>query len=249
MDNSKVLVIKLDESRAKFQQNEYSSGISNELDLKFNDLKVSLSSVSPVLEEFVNEASVSELTQNAHKASGGTIFVFPSFRISMRTFQKYNSNLIEYMFQSTFNGTVDIRWNLGSINFIREMYSIHSKSLESRMEYRRKMQPFDEGAGAISKAILEHQVKEEDTTQKIDDAIKETIEKVERSSRFKYSALAPPIIEEPRLKELGNATPPLEWFGLHREKLPHVTHQLAIVSLQKLIHEIELEYSKMLGKA
>lgn len=111
------------------------------------------------------------------------------------------------------------------------------------------MQPFDEGAGAISKAILEHQVKEEDTTQKIDDAIKETIEKVERSSRFKYSALAPPIIEEPRLKELGNATPPLEWFGLHREKLPHVTHQLAIVSLQKLIHEIELEYSKMLGKA
>lgn len=85
----------------------------------------------------------------------------------MRTFQKYNSNLIEYMFQSTFNGTVDIRWNLGSINFIREMYSIHSKSLESRMEYRRKMQPFDEGAGAISKAILEHQVKEEDTTQKL----------------------------------------------------------------------------------
>ena len=35
------------------------------------------------------------------------------------------------------------------------------------MEYRRKMQPFDEGAGAISKAILEHQVKEEDTTQKL----------------------------------------------------------------------------------
>lgn len=249
MDNSKVLVIKLDQSRAKFQQNEYSSGISNELDLKFNDLKVSLSSVSPVLEEFVNEASVSELTQHAHKASGGTIFVFPSFRISMRTFQKYNSNLIEYMFQSTFNGTVDIRWNLGSINFIREMYTIHSKSLESRMEYRKKMQPFDEGAGAIAKAILEHQITEEDTTQKIDDAIKETIEKVEKSSKFKYSALAPPIIEEPQLKELGNATPPLEWFGLHREKLPHVTHQLAIVSLQKLIHEIELEYSKMLGKA
>ena len=123
------------------------------------------------------------------------------------------------MFQSTFNGTVDIRWNLGSINFIRRNVLYTFKSLESRMEYRRKMQPFDEGAGAISKAILEHQVKRRRYPKKIDDAIKETIEKVERSSRFKYSALAPPIIEEPRLKELGNATPPLEWFGLHREKL------------------------------
>ncbi|RCK65012.1 Protein CSF1 [Candida viswanathii] len=249
ISDDKVLVVKLDESRVKFQQNEYSSGISNELDLKFNDLRVSLSSITPLLESFIVEAPVTELTEQARKASGGTIFVFPSFRISMRTFQKYNSNLIEYMFQSTFNGTVDIRWNLGSINFIREMYSIHTKALESRMEYRRKMQPFDEGTDVLSKSILEQQLNAEDTTQEIDDAIKETIEKVEKSSKYRYVALAPPIIEAPQLKELGNATPPLEWFGLHRTKLPHVTHQFVIVSLQKLIHEIELEYSKMLGKA
>lgn len=111
------------------------------------------------------------------------------------------------------------------------------------------MQPFDEGKEKSSKSILEQQLNAEDTTQEIDDAIKETIEKVEKSSKYRYVALAPPIIEAPQLKELGNATPPLEWFGLHRNKLPHVTHQLAIVSLQKLIHEIELEYSKMLGKA
>lgn len=249
ISDNKVLVINLDESRVKFQQNEYSSGISNELDLKFNDLKVSLSSITPLQESFIVDAPVTELTDQARKASGGTIFVFPSFRISMRTFQKYNSNLIEYMFQSTFNGTVDIRWNLGSVNFIREMYSIHSKALESRMEYRRKMQPFDEGREMLSKSILEQQLNAEDTTQEIDDAIKETIEKVEKSSKYRYVALAPPIIEAPQLKELGNATPPLEWFGLHRNKLPHVTHQFAIVSLQKLIHEIESEYSKMLGKA
>ncbi|EMG46290.1 hypothetical protein G210_3473 [Candida maltosa Xu316] len=250
INDDKVLVINLDDSRAKFQQNEYGSGISNELDLKFNDLKVSLSSATPLSEDFINEASVTELTEQARKAKGGSIFVFPSFRISMRTFQKYNSNLIEYMFQSTFNGTVDIRWNLGSVNFIREMYSIHTKALESRMEYRRKMQPFEEGVESSStNSILHQQLNAEDTTQEIDDAIKETIEKVEKSSKYNYVALAPPIIEAPQLKELGNATPPLEWFGLHRNKLPHVTHQLAIVSLQKLIHEIELEYSKMLGKA
>ncbi|KAG7663520.1 CSF1 [[Candida] subhashii] len=242
-DNSKVLVIQLDKSRAKFQQNEYSTGISNELDIKFNDLTSSLSVLETVSEEFINECSVSEFVEHAHKANGGGIFVFPSFKISMRTFQKYNENLIEYLFQSTFDGTVDIRWNLGSVNFIREMYSIHRKALESRFDYRKKMESFNEHENhdKLTKAA--------GPSQEIDDAIRETIEKVESSSKYRYSPLAPPIIEAPQIKELGNATPPLEWFGLHRNQFPNATHQLAIVNLQRLIHEIELQYSKMLGKA
>ncbi|CAI5760005.1 unnamed protein product [Candida verbasci] len=248
IDNSKVLVIKLDESRANFLQNEYSNGISNQIDLKFNDLKVSLSNVqSPITEEFLNNRTVEEFVEKACKTHGGTIFIFPSFKISMRTFQKVNSNQIDYLFQSSFDGKVDIRWNLGSVNFIREMYSIHSKALASRMEYKRKMEPFEENIKTSN--ILKQQLDGQDPTKEIDDALKETIEKVESSSKFIYSPIAQPIIEAPQLKELGNATPPLEWFGLHRDKFPNVTHQLAIVSLQKLIHEIELQYSKMLGKA
>lgn len=53
IDNSKVLVINLDESRIKFQQNEYGRGVANEMDVKFNDLKVSLSTVPSVDEVFV----------------------------------------------------------------------------------------------------------------------------------------------------------------------------------------------------
>ncbi|CAK9435294.1 uncharacterized protein LODBEIA_P57410 [Lodderomyces beijingensis] len=251
MDNTKVLVLKLDESRAKFQQNEYGYGISNDLDLKFNDLTVSLSSMPPPPETFIETCTVAEFVSFAKQAKGGTIFVFPSFKISMRTFEKGQSNVIEYLFQSSFGGTVAVRWNLGSVNFIREMYNIHSSALSTRIEYKQNIQkkfdsPVKEEPPALS--TLKQQLGEGDSTKEIDNAIKETMEKVEIQSKYRYSPLAPPIIEAPQLKELGNATPPLEWFGLNRDKFPNFTHELVIVNLQRLVHEVETQYSKMLGK-
>ncbi|KAI5964047.1 CSF1 [Candida pseudojiufengensis] len=254
LNNSKVLVVKLDDSKVEFQQNEFEKRLSNELGIKFNDLKVSLSNVPETDESFIQNCSVEDFRKIALKAKGGSIFVFPSFKISMRTFEKTDQNLIEYLYQSTFNGTVDIRWNLGSVNFIREMYLIHSNALASRMEYRQKRQQFEEfthnsTTSTNTTSTLKQQLNAEDPTKDIDDAIKETMEKVEKTSKYRYVALAPPIIEAPQLKELGNATPPLEWFGLNRRKFPNFTHELAIVNLQKLINEIEVQYSKMLGKA
>lgn len=260
-DDSKVLVVRLDESRANFQQSEYVSGVSNELEIQFNDLTVSLSMTSTALEDFIQQCEVEEFVDYASKASGGTIFVFPRFMISMRTFQKYKTNTIEYLYQSSFGGTVDIKWNLGSVNFIREMYSVHKNALASRTNYRRQLVTDEDINEHIIKEkamtheksgpspIMKKQLSQEDTTNDIDQAISDTITKVATDSKYTYIPLAPPIIEAPRLKELGNATPPLEWFGLHRNKLPNATHQMGIVSLQKLIHEVELQYSKILGKA
>jgi hypothetical protein len=45
-------------------------------------------------------------------------------------------------------------------------------------------------------------------------------------SRYEYKALEPPIIETPQLRDMGEATPPLEWIGLHRDRLPNLTHQV-----------------------
>jgi hypothetical protein len=45
-------------------------------------------------------------------------------------------------------------------------------------------------------------------------------------SKYEYTALEPPIIETPQLRDMGEATPPLEWIGLHRDRLPNLTHQV-----------------------
>lgn len=46
-------------------------------------------------------------------------------------------------------------------------------------------------------------------------------------SRYEYNPLEPPIIETPQLRDMGEATPPLEWIGLNRERLPNLTHQVS----------------------
>jgi hypothetical protein len=45
-------------------------------------------------------------------------------------------------------------------------------------------------------------------------------------SKYEYHPLKPPIIETPRLRDMGEATPPLEWIGLNRDRLPNLTHQV-----------------------
>ena len=62
-----------------------------------------------------------------------------------------------------------------------------------------------------------------------------------------YTALQPPLVDTPQLRNLGEATPPLEWIGLHRERLPNLTHQIVIVSLLEVAKEVEDSYTKILG--
>lgn len=246
-DDSKVLVIKLDGAKVNFNESEYDNGIVSELQVQFNGLKVSLSQTDAVLEDFTLTSTVNEFIEHAHRAAGGTIFVFPSFKISMRTFQQHQSKIIEYFYLSSFGGTVGIKWNLGSINFIREMFAIHTKALASRTSYNDLKREEESRAlkGGNATSILKQPIAQD----KLDEAINATIDKVSDESGYTYQPLATPIIEAPQLKELGNATPPLEWFGLHRDKFPNVTHQIGIVGLQRIIHEIETQYSKVLGKA
>lgn len=244
-EDSKVLVVKLDQSHATFKQNEYAKGVSNDLELMLNDWTISLSSIKQALSEFINQCNVEEFTAHAAKAKGGAIVIFPSLKISMRTFQKYNTKLIEYLYQSSFGGTVNIRWNLGQINFIREMISICTRALDARKDFQNK------SATTFSIDMIDKKDGDfkEYTNEEIDQAIEETIDKVTEHLEYTYEALVPPVIETPQIRELGNATPPMEWFGVHRNKFPIATHQIAIVALQKLLHEVEVQYSKVLGKA
>lgn len=45
-------------------------------------------------------------------------------------------------------------------------------------------------------------------------------------SRYEYMPIEPPMIETPQLRDMGEATPPLEWIGLNRDRLPNLTHQV-----------------------
>jgi len=41
----------------------------------------------------------------------------------------------------------------------------------------------------------------------------------------------------------------LEWIGLHRDRLPNLTHQIVIVTLLEVASEVEDAYGKILGSS
>lgn len=258
--DNRVFLIECDLSKANFVQNEYSLGVMNQIELQLNSVVSSFAVTPGTTEAIINEAEVEDFVKYVRQAKGGEIISLPKFMISMRTYQKFESNLIEYMFQSSFGGTVNVRWNLGSVNCVRDMYAAHKRALLSRMEashlrLESTRSDLDRRHSSIqiespeSYPSFTELPNPGEVHKDFEQDIQDTLDKVTNKSKYTYKAIAPPIIEAPQLRELGNATPPLEWFGLHRSKFPNAVHQLAIVTLQKLMHEIEEQYSRTLGRA
>ncbi|KAK3065522.1 Macrophage colony-stimulating factor 1 receptor, partial [Teratosphaeriaceae sp. CCFEE 6253] len=186
------------------------------------------------------DVSVDEVVSSAVNAKGGTILRVPKVVASMQTWQSPDSNNVDYIFKSLFAGKIDVGWNLSRINFIKGMWSAGSRSLASRLG-----KTLPESAVKIAAASEVHTPggTGQDGQEKI------TAQVNLPQSRNEYRALEPPIIETPQLRDMGEATPPLEWVGLDREKLPNVTHQIIIVSLLQVAKEVEDAYERILGSS
>ncbi|KAI6885156.1 hypothetical protein KC355_g21768, partial [Hortaea werneckii] len=123
------------------------------------------------------------------------------------------------------------------INFIKGMWTTHSRSLASRL------------GKSLPESAVKITASEEQEGSKKDSQEKITAEVNLPQSKYEYRALEPPIIETPQLRDMGEATPPLEWVGLHRDRLPNVTHQIIIVSLLEVAKEVEDAYERILGSS
>lgn len=219
-----VLVLNIDNVSAR-SETQSGEKLKTELHLQVSNAKVSLSTSKEELdEERVAKISIEDYMLYASKVSGGTIVKVPRLLVSMTTWQKPKSDLIEYLFTCRFFDRVAVKWNLGPINFIKEMWSTHIKSLAVRQTQSNKT------------------MSEKDKQADLDP-------EEEIKAKLQYVPLDEPYIEMPQIKDLGDATPPMEWFGVHRKRLPAATHQLAIVLIQKLVHAAEKEYAKVQGRS
>lgn len=186
----------------------------------------------------VGDLSVEEVVLNATGSRGGTILKVPKVEAVMQTWQQPSSMHIDYIFKSAFSGKVEVGWNYSRVSYIKGMWANHSKALEET--WGRELQPL---AAIKVTGMLAAAEKDADRDQQK----KITAEVNVPQSRYNYRALEPPIIETPQLREMGEATPPLEWIGLHRDRLPNLTHQVVIVTLLELAGEVEDAYSRILG--
>ncbi|KAL8803089.1 MAG: hypothetical protein Q9182_003402 [Xanthomendoza sp. 2 TL-2023] len=213
------------------------------LELALGQLQVALSGVTkPPMRKSLGDISLEDVVASATNSRGGTILKVPKVVARMQTWQAPGSNDIDFTFRSSFQGKVDVGWNYSRIGVLRGMWNKHVRALAARLG-----KPLRQSALQITTALDEN-AKEEgsDAAGK-----KEKITAVVNvpQSRYQYTPLEPPIIETPQLRDMGEATPPLEWIGLHRERLPNVTHQIVIISLLELAREVDDAYSRILGSS
>ncbi|KAI1651425.1 uncharacterized protein F4817DRAFT_131061 [Daldinia loculata] len=228
-------------AQARFAASMQDKRIHSILGMTLGQLRIGLAGVRRVeAPKAVSEISVEDVVASATGSRGGTILKVPKVEAMMQTSQSPESRTIEYIFKSSFEGKVEVGWNYSRISFIRGMWANHTKALAQT--WGREI-PAMSAIKVTGVPEAEQERKEGGERQKI------TAEVNVPQSKYEYVALEPPVIETPQLRDMGEATPPLEWIGLHRDRLPNLTHQIVIVSLLELAGEVEDAYAKILGSS
>ncbi|KAH8705185.1 putative fermentation associated protein [Talaromyces proteolyticus] len=233
------------DAQARFAVYAEDERIHSSLGLTLGELRVALSSINRPTTVEMEELSVAEVAARATGSRGGTILKVPRVVASMETWQAMESNEIDYIFKSAFEGKVDVGWNYSRISFIRGMWTAHSRALANRLG-----KPLPPSAVRITGGPKPEG--EEDADEEEGDVGQSEGEKITAvvnvpQSKYTYRPLEPPLIETPQLRDMGDATPPLEWIGLNRDRLPNITHQIIIVTLSEVAKEVADAYSKILG--
>lgn len=236
--DNQVFKVEATDAQARFAVSAKEQKTHSSLGLTLGQFRVALSNVNRANTQALGEVSVSDVVNRATNSRGGTILKVPKVVAVMQTWQSAFSNNIDYIFKSTFEGKVDVGWNYSRISFIRGMWSTHARALATRLG-----KPLPQSAVQITGGPQPDEKGEGRGQEKITAVVNVP------QSRFEYRALEPPSIETPQLRDMGEATPPLEWIGLHRDKLPNVTHQIIIVTLLEIAKEVEDAYSKILGSS
>ncbi|KAK9359548.1 hypothetical protein V1504DRAFT_476891 [Lipomyces starkeyi] len=230
LSDSEVLRVEAMNAHATFGIDVESSKIRSNLELMLGQFLVALSSTKGFQED-LNLVTVENFVRHTGDAKGGIIMRVPAVSVSMKTWQPIGTmTTVEFIFRSIFEGRVDVGWNLGSINFIRDMWNTHVRSFQVR-----------KAANADGTNYGSHLLESEELEKKIKD--------VELNKSYTYIPLEPPVIATPQLRDMGEATPPLEWIGLNRDRFPGLTHQAIIIPLQSMSRKVEMAYSNVLGKA
>ncbi|EEH23123.2 hypothetical protein PABG_05334 [Paracoccidioides brasiliensis Pb03] len=243
------------DAEAHFSVAVESGRIHSGLGLTLGQLRVALSGVSRPATSAIapplgtpEDLPIVDIVTRATEARGGTILNVPRVVATMETWQTPHSNQIEYIFKSSFEGKVDVGWNYSRISFIRGMWTNHSNSLATRLGKPLTM-PAVQITRELDNEDNEGGEGEEERKGKGKGKGKITAVVNVPQSRYTYMALETPVIETPQLRDMGEATPPLEWIGLNRDKLPNITHQIVIVTLMEVAKDVEDAYMKILGSS
>jgi hypothetical protein len=184
------------DAQARFAVMVNAGKIHSILGLTLGQLRIGLAGVKTLeAPKSAEEMSVEYVVQSATGSRGGTILKVPKVEASMQTWQRPGLTHIDYIFKSFFEGKVEVGWNYSRVSYIRGMWGAHSKALAQRLG---KPLPF-------SAVKITGVPDEEGAARKDGEQQKITAEVNVPQSKYDYTALEPPVIETPQLRDMGEA--------------------------------------------
>lgn len=244
------------------------SGLHSEFDFETHRLLLSLAAMQASFSAVdVTSLQVDSFFKAAAGASRNNIVTIPKCKMFMYALLKPNGRHLFYRFSSDFMGTVEVGWNLGSVAFIREISSVHSRAWDVRKKiYLASLDPKERAKEEESFApppnvqaphgsFCRHDTIDDDKVSMMSQEDFEVSRKffedlINSDLRFaeipRYHSMEPPQINIPQLHDMGEATPPVEWIGLDRHKLPEAVHWYPIRALNGIIIEVEQIYGNVI---
>lgn len=168
--------------------------------------------------------------------SSVTIFGIPRTDLSMQSTQI--QQVLQHIFQVGFEGQINVSLNIGLIKYLQEL--VHQFEEQYKRALRGPAVPVEstsitaEKPGEDGKEVEEAGKKEDEEVQVEQVVKKEEKESSSVSSELVYQALIP-VNFQPQLQIMGEATPPVEWLGLKRDRIPAIIHEEVTLNLEKVL--------------
>ncbi|KAG9285770.1 hypothetical protein G9A89_013195 [Geosiphon pyriformis] len=226
-----------------------------ELSMNLNGINLSKSLCKKLGHKDEKKLSAQQWFDHVHASSSKNIFSLPSTHLSMITSQGKETNRVDYKFTTNFEGKVDVALNFSLIRYLQELVVLYKEQLKKNSigtgEYSKTSvssaspQTFTSAQQGLtqSKNISGDQSWIPHKSPPFEETNITQVTTKKRS--FEYDPVEP-VKLEPQLRIMGDATPPLEWVGVQRAKIPGVLHTLVMMNLDEILSAVYDIYAKEL---
>ncbi|CAB4400532.1 unnamed protein product [Rhizophagus irregularis] len=235
--------------------------VNRELDMQLNSIAL-LKSSCKKLNHKNDSLTFQDWFDRVENSSSKNIFTLPSTHLIMDTSQGIGSNIVDHKFTVDFRGKVDVALNFGLIRYLQELGVLYKEQLRKNTvsasgDFPKSpiVSPSTPGSPPVDyfKPNPSIQVQQPNspaipispTTET--KAVQSNENQDSKETKNKDTIIFNPVKQvklEPQLRILGDATPPLEWVGVQRAKVPGFVHTAITMNLDEIINKITNESFK-----
>ncbi|CAO3695982.1 unnamed protein product [Umbelopsis ramanniana] len=162
--------------------------------------------------------------------SSVTIFGIPRTDLTMQSSQI--EKMVQHAFQVGFDGQINVSLNLGLIKYLQEL--VHQFEDQYRRALRGPAVPIESISTSTVGEKPEEENNQRDEVKSKESVSPPTVDETVTESQLQYQALIP-VNFQPQLQIMGEATPPVEWLGLKRDRIPAIIHEDLTLNLEKVL--------------